>query len=88
MAERWSAVQSEPCARRDSNPTRLRPAHPCSILTSVWLPACLSGRCFYPSSELIYRTSAPDQWESQALRTLLGAAAYRHCVGGICSLTV
>ena len=29
-----------------------------------------SEPCFYPPSELIYRTSAPDQWESQALRTL------------------
>ena len=94
MAERWSALQSEPCARRDSNPTRQTAATPilfliiAIFLTSAWLPACLSCSCFYPSSELIYRTSAPDQWESQALRTLLGAAAYRHCVGGICSLTV
>ena len=31
MAERWSAVQSEPCARHDSNPTRLRPREPFSM---------------------------------------------------------
>ena len=74
MAERWSALQSEPCARRDSNPTSQTAATPilfliiAIFLTSAWLPACLSCSCFYPSSELIYRTSAPDQWESLALR--------------------
>ena len=47
MAERWSALQSEPCARRDSNPTRQFAATPilfliiAIFLTSTCLPACL-----------------------------------------------
>ena len=37
------------------------------LMAERW-SAVQSELCYYPSSELIYRTSAPDQWESQPVR--------------------